>query len=365
MSDDSSRLTRRTALKGLGGAAGAALVGGAGLTAFTGSGVAVSKFDVQGDESQFETNDGQVSAVIVDPTGTITWDGLDHNATNAVVTLEAKNKNDEYVKAGEQTLSLDAKGRKSGSEDFDLTPIDLTTLEGLGDAYFSADGDGDTQQRTVDLKISVTVNTDDENYVVSDSKTATMNTDVLNEPASTSGDATADTYDAYAGPIYDKDDNQTGEDAYLYIRYGSESIIMEMDLRNYLDDISDGAPLNGAIGIDVDENNVAEYQFGWIPHTDGETFGVKEGALDTGWTDWLPASTHDAVTSASMNGGIVQFELDRSVLGIATDDTYLTGYFASAGGEEEYVAVSAEPPKFWSSENNWTASTYYLQVVAE
>ena len=365
MSDDSSRLTRRTALKGLGGAAGAALVGGAGLSAFMGSGVAVSKFKVQGDDSTFETNDGQVSAVVVDPTGTITWDGLDHNASNAVVTLKAKNGNGEYVKAGEQTLSLDAKGRKSGSADFDLTPIDLTTLDGLDDAYFSAGEDGDTQQRTVDLEISVTVNTDDEDYTVSDSKTATMNTDVLNEPASTGGDATADTYDAYAGPIYDKNDEQTGEDAYLYIRYGSDSIIMEMDLRNYLDDISDGAPKNAAIGIDVDENNIGDYQFGWLPEIDGPAeFAVKEGS-ETGWSEWIDASTHDAVTSASMNDGIVQFELDRSVLGIEPGDTYLTGYFASAGGEEEYVAVSAEPGKFWSSENNFTASTYYLQVVAE
>ena len=86
---------------------------------------------------------------------------------------------------------------------------------------------------------------------------------------------------------------------------------------------------------------------------------------ETGWSEWIDASEHDAVTSASASNGIVQFELDRATLGIESGDTYLTGYFASAGGEEEYVAVSAEPGKFWSSENNWTASTYYLQVVAE
>ncbi len=360
---DSSRFDRRTVLKGLGGVGATAAVGAGGLAAFAGSGVAVSKFEVTGDDSTFELNDGQVSAVVVDANGTITWDGLDHNAEQATVTLEAKNKDGEFVEAASETLPLDAKHRKSGSEAFDYAPVDLTTLSGLGDAYFSVDGDGETQAREVTLRITVTVDTAGD-MTAESSKTSTLNVEVLNEPKSAGGDATADTYDAYAGTIYDKNDEPTDQEAYLYIRYGEDTIIMDMDLRNYEPPISDGAPLNAAIGLDVDEDNVADYQFGWLPGLDEPDFGVKEGSVE-GWSEWYEAGTRGYVLDATHENGIVTFELDRSALEIASGDTYLTGFLATAGGEEEYVAVSADPPAFWSAANDYTSSEHYIQVKAE
>lgn len=364
----SGLLDRRTALK-LGGAAiGTAAIGGGGLLALSGSGVAVEEFTVNGDDSTFELNDGQVTAVVVDAQGQITWDGLDHDAEKATVTLEAENPDDTYVQVAQTTLDLAGNQRKSGSATFDYAPVDLTTLSGFDDAHFSADTDGETVDRTVTLRITVDVTTSDPDYAVSDERTASMNTSVLNEDATAGQDAEADTYDAYAGPIYDKNDQQTGEEAYLYAQYGTEAIILQMDLRNWLDDVADDNPYrNAAIGVDADEDNIGDYQFGWLPSDDvaaGMTFGVKEGSAD-GWGDWSKATDHAAVNSASMTDDIVQFELDRSELGIATDETYLTGYFASAGGEAPYVAVSAEPGEFWSSANNYTSSEYWLQLRAE
>lgn len=356
-------LTRRTALKGLGLAGGTALVGGVGIAAFTGSIVAVSEFEIRGDGSTFETNDGRVSAVIIDPSGKITWDGLDHDADTATVTIEAENDEGDLREAA--TKELELINRKSGSVDFDIEPIDLTTLKGLGDDYFSSDKDGEVVERSVTLKVSVVVDTDEEGYSVSDEREATMNTAVLNEDKDVGGDAEASTYDAYSGPIYDKDDNKTDDEAYLYVHYEEDSIVMEMDLRNYLDQMEGEPPINAAIGVDVDEDNVGDYQFGWLPGIDEPEFAVKEGDLDNGWSSWKGAGDHDAVIDKSKSGGIVRFELDRGVLGINPDDTYLTGYLASAGGEEEYVAVSAEPPKFWSSENKSTASEYWIQARAK
>lgn len=364
MSDTERRLSRRNVLKATGGVVGASVVGGAGLAAFTGSGVAVSAFSVKGDDSTFELNDGQVSAVVLDANGTITWDGLDHDATGATVTLDAKNNDGEWKQAAETELDLATKQRKDGSAPFSFAPVDLTTLSGLGDDYFSQDADGGTKDRTVDLRITVVVDTKGEDYTVESSKTASMNVSVLNEPKSAGGDATASTYDAYAGEIFDKNDDPTGEETYLYIKYGDDRIIMQMDLRNYEPNISDGAPLNAGIGVDANEDNVGEWQFGWLPEIDGPTFAVKDGDT-SGWSEWQDAANKAVVTDTGYENGIVTFELDRATLGIGDGETFRTGYLATAGGEEEYVAVSAEPGKFWSTANNWTSSEYWLQARSE
>jgi len=82
MSDDSSRLTRRTALKGLGGAAGTALVGGTGLAAFAGGASATAGGTID-DPDVAVSDDGEIQYVAVQSTGRLNWDGFDQPARKA------------------------------------------------------------------------------------------------------------------------------------------------------------------------------------------------------------------------------------------------------------------------------------------
>jgi hypothetical protein len=77
MSDSDSSLTRRTALKGLGGVTGAALAGGTGLAALTGGAAAQASFDLNITGTTISNDQGDVSYVGVDATKTIAWDGFD------------------------------------------------------------------------------------------------------------------------------------------------------------------------------------------------------------------------------------------------------------------------------------------------
>lgn len=77
MSDSGSRLTRRTALKGIGGVTGAALAGGTGLAALSGGAAAQAAFDLTINGTEISNDQGDVSFVGVNAQKTVAWDGFD------------------------------------------------------------------------------------------------------------------------------------------------------------------------------------------------------------------------------------------------------------------------------------------------
>lgn len=80
MAQDNSGLTRRTALKGLGGAAATVGVGGAALLATSGP-AAAGGFDVQ-ETVEISSDDGSVEYVAIHGDSVIKWDGFDTEATH-------------------------------------------------------------------------------------------------------------------------------------------------------------------------------------------------------------------------------------------------------------------------------------------
>jgi hypothetical protein len=358
MDRDDLRMNRRTALKGAGLAAAAGLGG----LVMTGSGAAATLAFTVNDPPARDFNDGQVSAVTVEVEGaSLNWAGLDHDATVADVALEAARDGEWHEAAAAE---VDLNERKDGAATFDIGPVDLTEATPYTDGDFSADAEGADQATSVPLRLTVTVNTEDGEYTVSAQAEDTLDVTAHNVAKTTGGDALSNTPVTYAGDVLDKNGEDTGEDDHLRIYYGDDEVVFEMDVSSFAGRVSEGAPLNGAIGLDVDEDNVGDHQLGWTPHNGSPVFVVKDGDA-SGWTSWQDAAGHALVNDAYESGGVVTFHVDRAELGVAAGDTYRTGLFASAGGEEGTVAVSTEQGQFWSTANNWTASTYWIQTTAE
>lgn len=114
MSDSGSRLTRRTALKGLGGVTGAALAGGTGLAALSGGAAAQATFDLSIDGTTISNDQGDVSFVGVDAEKTVAWDGFDvplrYIGFTHEITIEDGGQTDWH------TLYDDVSGRLDDSE---------------------------------------------------------------------------------------------------------------------------------------------------------------------------------------------------------------------------------------------------------
>jgi len=70
-------ISRRGALKATGGALGAAIVGGAGLTAMTGGAAAQASIDVSIDDTAISNDRGELDYVGLDLNKAVTWDGFD------------------------------------------------------------------------------------------------------------------------------------------------------------------------------------------------------------------------------------------------------------------------------------------------
>jgi len=77
MADGNTRLTRRTALKGLGGAVGTAIVGGAGISAFAGSAAAQASLDTNITGTEISNDAGYVNYVGLNADKVIDWKNFD------------------------------------------------------------------------------------------------------------------------------------------------------------------------------------------------------------------------------------------------------------------------------------------------
>lgn len=314
-----------------------------------------------------EFDNGEVTAVSAYiEHGTITWDGLEHDATSIDVTLSVTNPDsDGYTELASKTLGLDGQHAKQGSREFSMSPVDLT--EGpYTDADFSASGDGETQTTQVTLQITATVNTTSDEYAPTSSATDPFTVGVDNQPDSVTGGVESVSPVSFSGNIHTQAGEVVGT-VHQRIYYGADNITVEMDLSNYVDMVADGAPLNGAIGVDVDNSGTFDVQLAWLPGLNEPEFAYKENT-GSGWSDWSGLDTVEQVTSSEQDG-VVSFTMPRSYAegeyGVTPGDYIRTGFQATAGGEEETATVSDDGTQFWSSANGYTSSEHAIITQVE
>lgn len=314
-------------------------------------------------------DDGEVTSVAAYiEGGSITWDGLEYDAQSIDVELAAANPNSSgYTTLATKNLDLPGSHAKQGSRTFNLGPVDLTSdASPYTDADFSQDTDGEVKNTTVELRLTATINTSNENYSPNNSETDQFTVGVDNQPDSVTGDVESVSPASYSGNVI----NQSGEvvdTVWLNVYYGVDNIKVEMDLSNYVPLISSGAPLNGAIGIDADNSGTFDVQLGWLPGLNEPEFAYKENT-GSGWGSWSGLDTVGAVETNEENG-VVSFTIPRSYAetehGISVGDTVRTGFLASAGGEEESAVVSDDGQNFWSSAASYTSSEHAIITQVE
>lgn len=94
-------ITRRTAMKGIGGAAAAAVSVGGGALLLAGAGAAATVNIESSDTAVVKNDRGDVSKVTIDPSFRIEWSGFDTAVGKVMVLIEARTKDDgEYKGAG-------------------------------------------------------------------------------------------------------------------------------------------------------------------------------------------------------------------------------------------------------------------------
>lgn len=372
-------LTRRTVLTTAGGLA----LAGTGLAMFSNRASAqVQTNFVANNPETLVNDDGSVRKVLLDVNGEFAWNGFDSSATSATVNVYAT------VDGTREKLATATYGvgglHGSGSYNADGTEaqfngIDLT--EYFGDAAFENDQDGnDTAITPVTITAEVLVTTVS-GATHSNSASGTMDVDVDNEEATAdvSGESSAiasSYHQKYSAPYV----NETGigqpiEDGllHLYVFYGRETVAYEFVFDEPEDsDYSLADPgfasTNLAMGFDSDGDGVADFQLAWDPDAGfpDAPFGYSGVTSEPRWekdtaAGWQPLPTG---FDAEKDGARIVFEVPRVALG--SDDDYLFGALAGAGGEQPYAAIGNEPGKFWSSANNFTSSEYFLaeEIVA-
>lgn len=310
-----------------------------------------------------------ISAYIED--GVITWDGLEHDATGISVSLSVANPDsDGYTELATKTLGVDGQRSKQGSRTFSMGPVDLTSEQSpYTDADFSQDTDGETKTTQVTLRLTATITTTSDGYAPSNTATDPFTVGIENQPDSVSGDVESVSPVSFGGNYYEQNEKTTVIGTpHLRIYYGADNVKLEMDISEFVSDVAAGAPLNSAIGVDVDNDGVAELQLGWLPGLSGEPkFAYKENT-GSGWSAWSGLDTISEVTTSEENG-VVSFTITRSYMsgqyGVEAGDYVRTGFYGSAGGEEGVVVVSDDNTQFWSSANNYTSSEHFIITQVE
>lgn len=325
-------MERRTLIKTVGGIGAAATIGG---VALTGSAAAADlTFDVN--PVTHTSTDGTVTAVLVDVDGSVSWSGFDSPASTLDVSLQADD-GDGYAEI-ENTGDIAVDGKDSSGVDFDIPMVDLTETSEYDDSDFEVGTDGSSQNFDVPLRVVATVTMEDTTEI-NDSGSSTLTVDHTNEVADATAQADGSAAVAHAGDIYDKNDADTGDDAYLEFDFSkSNVVVMKQRLGNYVSKISGGAstgaPLNAPIAFDYDEDDTREFQLSWLIGLDE---GFEFGYLDEeGGGSWEDATGVSGIT-VSRDGSTITWEIDESLLGLGSDDSFRAGGNASAGGEEEYV----------------------------
>ena len=122
------------------------------------------------------------------------------------------------------------------------------------------------------------------------------------------------------------------------------------------------AATNVAVGFDVDEDDIADFQVAWNP---GESFPNDPFAYSG--VNGTPAWEKDVGSWASLPTGFRAAKVGEFVVVVVprsafdANDGYKFGAFASAGGEAPYAAISNQAGMFWSADDSYTSAEYYLQ----
>jgi len=366
-------LDRRKVLGTVGGLA----LAGSGLAAFTGSAAATVETDFTANNAGTVTSaDGSVRKVMVDTSGTFSWNGLDSAADSAVVTLETKKPGvgaAHYSEVASETYDING---LSGESEFTLPTADLT--DHFGDDHFESATDGKLAKTWVSLRLSVTIiSHDGSTNGASKADNVRVQADNIASEADIDGESEADasTYDQlYQDDYYYEPDDSLQVDGSLkllvYYENGDGNVVFQV-VMDEPDDASDhlytesGTTANVGMGFDTDADGIADFQIRWHP----EKFQNEVGS-DWAYSGVTSTSNWEKDTSAgwsnvpsditvSKSGDTFTFVVPRSRLD-AGGAAYKTGAQMAAGGEAPNAAVGSEDESFWSSENNWTSSEYYL-----
>lgn len=196
MSDESnSRLSRRTAIKGI---ATTAILGGGGI-AFAASTAAAGTVEMSSANAGITSMDGSVTEVTVDPAGTVSWENFDEAVTGAEATIESRIVGEtgfETVDRTPQMFSVGDGGLSGSVSHGGGYPLAL--YSGDDASTFESGTDGETVRKAIEIRLTVTLlNSDDEPVAPTDKSTmqtkSRFSTVVKNEAASRGLSATLDT----------------------------------------------------------------------------------------------------------------------------------------------------------------------------
>jgi len=337
-------MDRRSLLKTVGGIGVTASAAGAGVLATTGSAAAASvNFNVN--PVAYTSADGELSAVLVDVDGTVSWEGFDSGASDYDVSLQAaEGGGNDYTEIATTNVSSLGGAKNSNGVDFDLDPVDLTETSKFDDSDFGNDNDGTTKSIDVEIKVVVTINTEDGSSH-SDEGGATITVDHTNKAASASADTDATATVAFAGDVYETNKYNTdpGDDAYLEFDFsqvggaGNGTVVMVQRLGNWNEKLSSSSPANSPIGFDINEDGSRDFQVGWRPGESAPEFGVKDPD-GSSWEDVSGVSDisiNESETDTS--SGYIVWEINSSLLNLSDDGTFRAGGNATAGGEDKAV----------------------------
>lgn len=137
----SNRLSRRTALKGIGGAVGAASVGGLALLASGPAAAATSNYG----STTITSDDGTVEYVAIHGDSTVEWSGFEWEAQSVDVDVDARVVDGDtgWVDLYETIADLTADSWGGTNEDHSGTGTSGTISQGIG-----LDGDGNHDETT-------------------------------------------------------------------------------------------------------------------------------------------------------------------------------------------------------------------------
>ncbi len=192
MTDQDSKLDRRTVLKGTGAATA---LGAGGLVAMSGSGAAASA-DFSASKVTAASDDGEIQSVFIEPTGQVNWQNFDESIEEVQVTISAKIEGVTSMQQKFQAkFGTGSNAGTDGSWDYSGTHR-ITLYDGSAADPFEQPDDGTVQKQTVVLKVEVALldangNVADPNDEAVFSDTATMNVHIKNRQASAGGNGQA------------------------------------------------------------------------------------------------------------------------------------------------------------------------------
>lgn len=163
--DNGDDMTRRTAMKGIGVTGAAALTGGVGLLASSGSAAAAS-VSLEANPVSASTQDGNITEVFLRPRGDITWENFDEVVDHLRVKFESRiTDKDGNVLTGwqtayHQTIDIEKYGGETGLTGSHSGPIGEVVLyddgeKGGSTVHFDVSQDGGSIRRRIELRLTV------------------------------------------------------------------------------------------------------------------------------------------------------------------------------------------------------------------